>query len=228
MLTFSNALIIIIIFVVSSVVILFLASPLILFWIVNRNYIRKVEDDLTNRRYVAVVLTNKSRWDKIFIYLSGIMFLIMHLKKNKKSYKIMKEFDIKKFEEFIIDSNCYGLYIIGHGARHCLKIGNGKKEVLDYAQFKGVKNNKFVVQLHCNNGGGESLADIIASNSHLSYISDDYRYTLDNLLYFICLDPSFRISIFLASVIFELSILGGIIKLFSKISSLVSKNVCLK
>lgn len=211
MLTLSDALLLSIKFVIFT---LLLTSPLILFGIINSNYIRKAEDDFTHGRYVAVVLTNKSWIDKIFINLSGIMFLIMYLKKKDISYKILKKFDDIIFDEFIRDSNCYGLYIIGHGSRHSLKIGD-KNQVLEYTQFKGAQKNKnFVVQLHCNNDEGDSLADIITSNNSLSYVSDGYRYPLDNLLYFICLNQQFvKISVSLALVIFELSILCGINKL---------------
>ncbi|MCK4475162.1 MAG: hypothetical protein KAU16_00355 [Methanophagales archaeon] len=141
-----------------------------------------IEDVRKREKYVAVVLTNKSFHDKCFIYLSGIRLLRKYFFKNGISYVLMKKFNIKKFEEFIYDENCYGLYIIGHGCRHGLKID--KNEMLYYCSFKDAPKKDFVVQLHCNHGGGESLADIIALNKDKSYVSDNYRYPWSNWIYF--------------------------------------------
>jgi hypothetical protein len=150
---------------------------LLLFWSANYLYIKKTDTEISGKKYVAVVLTN----DKS-IYFSGVMFLIMYLKKNKIPYKLMKEFDIKKFQEFIYDTNCYGLYVLGHGVRHGLKISNN--EILYYCNFKDAPIKEFVVQLHCNEYGGESLADIIALNKDKSYVPDGFQSCYANLVYF--------------------------------------------
>jgi len=198
-------------------VFLFIIILVIWFW-KNSDYLRKAEDKYQGGKYVAVVLTNKSLDDEYAIYSSGIMFLIKHLEKSKQPYKLMKKFDFDKFKKFVYDTNCCGLYIIGHGTRHSLKIGKGKKEeeVLEYSLFKGFNGHPkdFVVQLHCNHGGGESLADIIAPNTPRSFVSDSYRNAIDNLFYFICLDqPPMQMTIFLASVILTLTIAASIIKI---------------
>ncbi len=155
---------------------------LLLFLMANYLYIKETVDSTGGEKYVAVVLTNKS-FNDLLIYLSGIMFLTMYLKKNKIPYKLMKEFDIKKFQEFIYDTNCYGLYVLGHGVRHGLKISNN--EILYYCNFKDAPKKEFVVQLHCNEYGGESLADIIALNKDKSYVPDGFRSCYANLVYFI-------------------------------------------
>lgn len=145
--------------------------------LINYSYIKKVEEEGKKKgeKYVAVVLTNKSFKDKLFIYPSGIKLLLMYIKKNKIPYILMKKFDIKKFRELIYDEKCYGLYIIGHGCRHGLKID--KNEMLYYCSFKDAPKKEFVVQLHCNHGGGESLADAIALNKNKSHVMDKKRYT---------------------------------------------------
>jgi hypothetical protein len=74
------------------IVILILTIILVAFYVINHNYIEKTEDKLSGDKYVAVVLTNKSPSDKIMVYLSGVMFLVMYLKKNEKPYKLMKKF----------------------------------------------------------------------------------------------------------------------------------------
>lgn len=180
------------------------------FYVINRNYIEKTEDKLSGDKYVAVVLTNKSWRDKIMVYLSGVMFLVMHLKKNEKPYKLMKKFDINKFNEFIYDINCQGLYILGHGARDRLKVGN---ELIYYSEFKDAPKKDFIEQLHCNNSDGESLADIIAPKTPPSFVSKGYRYAGENFLYFIRLyQPSLKMLIVLLPVIFVLEIIKCIEK----------------
>ncbi len=194
---------------IASMIILLMGVSEILFLILNYIYINKAKDEYNEERYEAVVLTNKSWQDKYPIYSSGVMFLLMHLKKNKKSYKLMKKFDRQKFNEFIYDANCYGLYIIGHGTRHSLKVGKGTKEeeVLEYSKFKDAPKKEFVVQLHCNRDGGESLADILASNKHLSFVPNGYRYVGENLLYFIRkYQPSLKMLIVLSPVIIDAAI----------------------
>ncbi len=158
-----------------------------IWYIINYFYINKTRDEFTGNIYEAIVLTNKSLDDNIVIYLAGIMFLVMYLKKNKKSYKLMKKFDRPKFNEFIYDQNCYGLYILGHGNRDRIGIGKGTKEEKEvmYSEFKNAPKKEFVVQLHCNNGGGESLAEILASNKPPSFVSDSYRNPGENSLYLI-------------------------------------------
>ncbi|MCZ7393521.1 MAG: hypothetical protein ABOK23_02880 [Candidatus Methanoperedens sp.] len=162
---------------------MFAIFSLLSFWMANYLYTKKIDDEINGEEYVAVVLTNKSFNDKIFIYFCGVMFLLMYLKKNKISYKVMKEFDIEKFKGFIYDPNCYGLYIIGHGIRHGLRISNN--EILYYCSFKDAPKKEFVQQLHCNQYGGESLADIIASNKEKSFAPDGFRSVYANLSYFI-------------------------------------------
>lgn len=184
---------------------------LLCFGIANENYIKRAKEESIGEKYIAVVLTNKSSRDEEFIYPSGIMFLIKHLERSKKPYKIMKRFDFNKFKNFVYDVNCRGLYIIGHGTRHSLKID--KREILEYSLFKGYNSppKDFVVQLHCNHDGGESLADIIAPNTPNSFVSDSYRHIADNLLYFIRLDQSsVKMSVPLAVVILASAVLAGI------------------
>ncbi len=214
-LTFLSSIIVI---VMSSII---TAAILVgLFWLINGYYVNKAKDESDGEKYEAVVLTNKYFKDKYFIYLSGIMFLIMYLKKNKIPYKLMKKFDKKKFQEFIYDNSCHGLYIIGHGIRHGLNID--KNEILYYCSFKGAPPKKFVKQLHCNNFGGESLADIIAPNKD-SFVSDGYRRAYENLYYFIRLyQPSREILIVFGSVIIFSSaiIYAAVFSLISVILSL--------
>jgi len=110
----------------------------------------------------------------------------------------MKRFDFNKFKEYIYDPNCYGLYILGHGVRHGLKIG--KSRILQYSEFKDAPKKEFVVQLHCNGYGGESLVDIIATNKDKSFLNDGFRSVYDNLIYFIgLLQPSSKMLIILVT-----------------------------
>lgn len=149
----------------------------------NWNYIKKVGNTNNGDKYVGVVLTNNNIFDKIFIYGSGISLLIKGLQKNHTSYKIIKKFELEEFNKFIYDEKCVGVYIIGHGMRHGLKIA--KNNVLFYCNFKDAPKKEFVVQLHCNQYNGESLADIIANNENKSYVSDGYRWIYDNNIYFL-------------------------------------------
>jgi hypothetical protein len=154
------------------------------FWgLVNWYYIRKSTGGKMGVKYVAVVFTNKTFRDKWFIYCSGVILLLKYLEKTGTPYILMKEFDIQKFREIIYDENCYGLYIIGHGMRHGLKIS--KEEMLYYCSFRDAPKKEFVVQLHCNHLGGESLADIIAKDKEKSYVSGGLRHVIPNTLYFL-------------------------------------------
>ena len=107
--------------------------------------------------------------------------MIKHLEKNQIDYKIIKHFDLDDFEKIIDDENCYGLYLLGHGSRHGFSIS--KDEVLYYCKYKDAPKIDFVVQLHCNHNGGESLADIIALNKAKSYVSDGKRSIFQNIIY---------------------------------------------
>lgn len=196
-------------------ILIFVLLLVLLFMIVfrkfNADYIQRTKDKSINGKYTAVVLTNKSRKDENFIYFSGIMFLIKYFEKNKIPFKLMKKFDKEKFKEFVYDPNCDGLYIIGHGVRHGLVID--KNEILYYCSFRNAPKNKFVVQLHCNKFGGESLADIIGPDIPQSFVTDGSRYSNENLAYFLDrYQPSFKERFLLLPIIHILDVIANICK----------------
>lgn len=156
---------------------------IILLWF-GYNYlsVKTAQDNAIKGEYDAIVLTNKRLDDKRAIYLSGVGLLIRYLKKKNKPFKIMKSFDDKQFRELIYDTNCRGLYIMGHGTRHYLRID---KKIIEYKEFRDAPKKEFVVQLHCNHDGGESLADLIALNKDKSYVSNGTRDIFDNLYFFL-------------------------------------------
>ncbi len=173
--------------IISWIILLGSAALHLLWYAINWIFIKKVKDENYGEKYVGVVLTNNSPSDKYAVYGSGILLLIKYLKKKHYSFKIIKKFDRQKFNEFIYDANCYGFYIIGHGTRHSLKVGKGTKEeeVFEYSKFKDAPKKEFVVQLHCNTDGGESLSDIIATNKDKSYVPPGKQLIYYNNIYFL-------------------------------------------
>jgi hypothetical protein len=170
---------------------LILVIPFLTWCLFNSYYIKKYKKsnnfEKTNK-HVAIILVTAyiKRYDLIHLlpfYGSGIFFLIKKLKNNDINYKVYDHADLKTLKKLVYNKNCYGIYIIGHGRRGCIKIS--KKEVYVYSNFKNAPKKEFIVQLHCNDGWRKSLGDYIAFDKNKSSVENFKRNLFDNLFYFL-------------------------------------------
>jgi energy-coupling factor transporter transmembrane protein EcfT len=134
-------------------------------------------------KYVGVVVTttNLPLFKYVFIYASGTFLIIEYLKRKNQPFKLMTNFDRDRFREMVYDANCIGLYIIGHGTRHGLRIS--KEEMLYYCEFPDAPAKEFVVQLHCNHLRGKSLVEYL--NAHADFPMENVRSVNDNQAYYL-------------------------------------------
>lgn len=150
--------------VVSLFALALLATTYLFSLFANIRYLKNAPSKyLVKKEYIGIVVTtNKLRLNGyLFIYFSDIMLLIELLKRKNQPFKLLTKFDKKRFDDMIYDKNCKGLYILGHGSRHGLLIS--ADEMLYYCEYKDAPKKDFVVQLHCNHGKGESLADYLCA-----------------------------------------------------------------
>jgi len=156
--------------------------PLWLF--INYRYLKIAPEEFRIKdNYVGVVITstNLELHQYRFIYGSGILLLIEYLKRKNQPFKLLKNFDKAKFKEMIDDKKCNGMYILGHGLRHGLRIS--KDEVCFYCEFKDAPKKDFIIQLHCNHLKGKSLADFLHAKE--DFPTDKKRYDIENRKYFL-------------------------------------------
>ena len=162
-----------------------LAAP---FWLfVNYFYLKIVPEEFRiTERYVGVVITttNLTVYRYIFVYASGIFLLIEYLKRKNQPFKLLRKFDKKKFSDMIYDKNCKGLYILGHGTRHGLRVS--KDEMVYYCEFANAPKKEFIIQLHCNHLRGKSLVEYLDAQSDFSMettrtVNDNQNYFFDKL-----------------------------------------------
>lgn len=170
-----------VLFIIPFWVVAMLAVP---FWfLVNYFYLKIVPEEYKiNEKYVGVVVTttNLPIIKYIFIYESGVFLLIEYLKRKNQPFKLLKKFDKKKFSDMIYDRNCTGLYIIGHGSRHGLRIS--KEEMIYYCEYATAPTKDFVIQLHCNHLRGKSLAEYL--DAYSDFPLETVRKVIDNQIYF--------------------------------------------
>lgn len=127
-------------------------------------------------KYIAVLIGYPKRFDKILTLFFGISSLIEHMENQGCNHKILNDAKEKELRNVIDDQNCFGIYLIGHGCRHGWRVS--KEKIAYYCEFKDAPKKEFVVQLHCNDGGGESLVQILVENEDTrSYAGDKKMFT---------------------------------------------------
>ena len=153
------------------------------FWFfANYHYLKIAPEEFkVKNNYVGIVVTttNLQLYKYIFIYGSGILLLIEYLKRKNQPFKLLKKFDKTKFKDMVYDKKCKGLYILGHGIKHGLRIS--EDEVLYYCEFADAPKKDFVIQLHCNHLKGKSLAEYLHANEDFS--TDKIRRIIENREY---------------------------------------------
>jgi len=164
--------------------------PLLFWCFFNSKYVEKNSMSKNfdkNKKHIAIILStayiSQFNYIKMIpIHANGLFFLVEHLQKQNLAYKIYDRADRQTLEDLVYNPNCYGLYILGHGTRYSLK--TSKKDICNYQNFADAPKKEFVIQLHCNNGGGKSLVDYIATDKNKSYAGISTRNIFDNLFYF--------------------------------------------
>jgi len=175
---------------VDVIILITIVNYFCIWYLINYIYLKKqpkFEEYKIKGDYVGIVVTtnNLQFWKYFAIYTGGLILLIEYFKNKNIPYKLLTNFsspfDTKKFKELIFDINCKELYISGHGRKHRLQIS--KKENLYYFLFSSAPKKDKIVQLHCNHGGGKSLADFL--NAKEDFLTDSMRTSTQNLKYFL-------------------------------------------
>jgi len=88
--------------------------------------------------------------------------LIEGFRKNKIPYKVYHFFNLGDFEPIFYNNLVTDFWIIGHGDQGGFSYGKKRRKV-DYFSYSSLEKRppkKFIAQLHCNCGRGESLISI--------------------------------------------------------------------
>jgi hypothetical protein len=179
-----------IVFFIISICILFLLCYI---WIrLNKDYLKNAPNEYNikgENKYVGIVATtsNLPRENYFFVYCSGIILLIEHLKSKQQPFKLLnehdegKKFDKQKFRDMVNDPNCTELYILGHGRRCGLRIS--ENELYHYFLLAGAPKKDKVIQLHCNHKGYRSLTELL--HAQADFKQDSLRFPWQNIYYFL-------------------------------------------
>ena len=92
-----------------------------------------------SNEYSAVLIGNNLSCYKNIITNSGacgLYFLNQYFKSNNKRCKIRQKVNKSDFDEFVLDTDCQELYILGHGSKKSFRIKNGINDI-DYSEYKG-------------------------------------------------------------------------------------------
>ena len=152
-----------------------LAFPLnlILVHIFLRNYSKNKPSDV-----VVILGKNDYKSPSFWIspnYGTELLILIEYLEYSKKNFSIYQNIDIKKLDQIMENNKIKTLYFFGHGSRHSFKLN--AKERVHYCRYSDNKFNKdFVYQIHCNHGGGKSLAEYVVSEENKPQCLPEYGY----------------------------------------------------
>jgi hypothetical protein len=124
---------------------------------------------------IIVVYDCPCKW--FHVYLSGIELLIKGFQKRKKKFVIYRCSSPLDFKKIVYQTQTNELWIFGHGKRDRISFG---KEVLEYQELRDAPKKNRVFQLHCNHGGGKSLADYLCDDPGRSFVTDDVRSWHEN------------------------------------------------
>jgi hypothetical protein len=157
----------------------------------NNYYLEHIEKEINYKKgheYAGIIIANKNlRFYKYFyIYNTGIILLVEHLKNRGMPIKILNNADEEHFKDFVYDKSCTELYIIGHGRRNALRIH--KNIFVEYEDFKDAPRKKRVEQFHCCHKGGRSLAEVLGAEEKFKsnkkrYCEETINYLLNELIF---------------------------------------------
>jgi hypothetical protein len=115
-----------------------------------------------------------------FFISDSISLLVENLRKYNQPYKIYHCYTLDDFISAYQDPRVNKIWIIGHGARKGVNIGDS---FLEYSNLPHTLPKEFIAQLHCNHGGGSSLLEI--NKPIRGFCSNFSRMTFQNHCYII-------------------------------------------
>ena len=110
------------------------------------------------------------------MYGEGVVSLIYFFKSKKIAFKVYPCEDADSAETNIRKPNVKGLCIFGHGTKNSLSFGIKGK--LLYSNLKNALPKDYIAQLHCNDGPGPSLLDLLFNGEGIC--SDGCRFMMQN------------------------------------------------
>lgn len=176
--------------IIILIVIIALLNNFCIWYLLNYIYLKrqpKFDEYKIKGDYIGIVITtdNLKFWKYWAIFTGGIIILIEYLKMKNISFKLLTNFDdtfdTKRFRELVFDRRCRELYISGHGRKHKLQIS--KKQNLYYFLYSNAPKKDKIIQLHCNHGGGKSLADFLDAEE--DFLTNKSRTSTKNIKYFL-------------------------------------------
>ncbi len=132
----------------------------------------------SEQKHTAIIIYGENFKSKWYLILSGIDILVKYLKKNNEPYQVYFIENQNQFKSIVNNPKTVQLYICCHGARHFANLGS---ENIYYCELSDAPKKDFIAQLHCNHGGGKSLADYIAKNPMNCRVTNDVRHVFQNV-----------------------------------------------
>ncbi|MEN6396073.1 MAG: hypothetical protein ABFC78_06280 [Methanoregula sp.] len=139
----------------------------------------KSNDFLNDQHIGVIIIIYKKRyfWKWFYVYLSGIELLTKGLIKRQKKFAIYRCSSPIEFKNIVNQPQTIELWIFSHGKRDRISFGNN---ILEYQELQNAPKKNRVVQLHCNHGGGKSLADYLCYDIRSSFVTDNVRSWHEN------------------------------------------------
>ncbi len=100
---------------------------------------------------------------------------------GKIPYKIYLIENKSDFLKAYYDNKVRYLWILGHGDRGGFCYGRCKDQYVKYSDRLPQKAKKFIAQLHCNHGEGQTLAEL--NGIEVDYDTDHVRMSIQNYFY---------------------------------------------
>ena len=126
--------------------------------------------------YHLIIILKLNPVKDLITFSSGNDLLIDYFQKKKVPYKVIFCDNEESFKNEIIEENAQYLWIFGHGDRHGVFFR--KQKYFPYCRLKNAPKKRFIAQLHCCNGSGNTLGEYLSTNSGI--FSSDFRNSLRN------------------------------------------------
>lgn len=133
--------------------------------------------------HALIIVPNLSA--KMLMYGNGIDLLIEHFNAESINYEVTECKTPRDFKDIVLNNCATHLWIFGHGSRHSVSFGT--KTLFYYELIEEINRTgldlpkkQFIAQLHCNTGGGKSLADYLVDDKSKRYVNNELRYIFQN------------------------------------------------
>jgi hypothetical protein len=138
----------------------------------------------SNNDHDAIIVMAYSKHSREYFTIAGLDLILQFFIYKKINYRVYSCDNLETFKKILNNPNASSLWILGHGCRGGIRIGD---EVVKYSDIvmqlsDDAKNKRYIYQLHCNSGCDPSLSDLISKGRGFANYQRQFPYSIRGYL----------------------------------------------